>query len=241
MMAVATAASQQQRSYGAVNLQGWEVLLGDALKGSVGQNDIETLHADDRSELRANINRRPIMAHNITLNRINDDTALGYTQTAQYEFRLPFIPQPDVRTTQNAQTIEGMLVTWDGSGEQRDLGVGFQWYLNPWGGGGFGELRAWSTDGGADGRWQPVGHLAVDTLWHTARMQVDFPRRTGAIWIDGALISTAFTATTKLDTWGRETAARLTAEIVSCDPGSVGYAALHRAEFRNWSWTWQRR
>jgi hypothetical protein len=226
------AVATQLRTLGGADFSG-------ARRGAVSASDIQTVHQGDLSELQANSHRRPVTAHNITLQRIVDDAALYSVQVARYEFRLPFLPQRDPSASENAQTIEGMLVTWDGSGQRLDLGVGFQWYLNPWGGGAFGELRVWSTAEDPRGEWVKVDMLHPDTKWHSVTMEVDDLARTTALLIDDRAVMSYFTATTKPADWGPETAARLTAEIISCDPGDVGYSALHRAQFRRWSWIWR--
>ncbi len=124
------------RQYQGTNLSGWEVALGDALYARPGEppvtiSDIETVHETAYSELRANIQRRIIMAHNITFKRIIDNEALQFIHTCTYKFRLPYLPTADTNADLNAQTLEGGIFVWDGSQTRLDYGMAFQWGLNP--------------------------------------------------------------------------------------------------------------
>jgi hypothetical protein len=75
--------------------------------------------------------------------------------------------------------------------------------------------------------------------WHEINMTFDFKNKTTDLIIDGNHYSSRFTATTKPETWGAETAARLQAEIISPYPGEQGNGSLHKAQFKDWSWTWE--
>ena len=243
LLGVAVLRSGQQPAtqvYQGANFAGWEVTLGDALyaapgEAPVSQSDIETLHYDGYSELRANIQRRRIMAHNITLKRINDELAFTYIHACRYHFRLPYLPATD-NLDVNAQTIEGGLFVWDGGNTRLDYGLAFQWLLNPWMSN-FGEMRCWTDRNG--GEWQAVDRMTPDTTWHVIDFVIDFEQQTTAIRLDGKHIPSCFTATPKPADWGSETAARLQAEIISLYPGSVDAQALHRAEFKDWRWQWE--
>jgi len=239
--AAPAAACTPTKRYQGRDLSGWEVALGDALYARAGEDpvtldDIETVHAGGYSELYANVRRRVIMAHNITFKRIVDDEAFQTIHTAAFRFRLPYLPVADESADLNAQTLEGGLFVWDGGGTRLDYGIAFQWVLNPWFR--FGELRTWTDANG--GEWAAVGHLAPDTQWHEVKMAIDYPRQTTALWIDNAHLLTRYTATPKPETWGTETAARLQAEIVSIYPEPRGLRAAHRAQFRDWTWDWER-
>jgi hypothetical protein len=228
--------------YKGANLQGWTVALGDAIYARSGEPpvtiaDIATLHYPTYSELRANIHRRIIMAHNITFKRIIDPAARTYIHTCTFYFRLPYIPSPDVNSLWNAQTLEAGIFVWDGYTTRRDYGMAFQWSLNPWNE--FGKLRIWS-DKTSSGMWLDTGAtLTPDMNWHQATMVVDFKRGTTAFLIDGKRYLAQFTRTTKPANWGTEVAARFQLEIVSIDPEPSGIKAMHRAQFKNWNWLWE--
>ncbi|MBN1427616.1 MAG: hypothetical protein JXB07_04470 [Anaerolineae bacterium] len=218
------------------NLSGWEMALGDARYACPGEPavspaDIETIHTPGYSELRANIQRRAIMAHNITFKRVIDETALQALHSCRYRFRISQIPLPDITTEFNAQTFEGGLFIWDGHQTRLDYGMAFQWSLNPWDA--FGDLRTWT---GA--LWDTVGHIPVDTQWHEVEIDINFQQQTGALLIDDITYSTSLSQTQKSDDWGSEIAARLQAEIVSIYPGASCMQAMHKAEVKDWFWSW---
>lgn len=139
--------SLSSQRYEGPNFVGWEVVVGDGIYAAPGEppvsiSDIETIHYSTYSELRANIHRRRIMAHNITFKRIIDDNAFEYVHTCRFKFRLPYLPSTD-NFDLNAQTLEGGIFVWDGSRTRLDYGVGFQWVLNPWMDI-YGEIRTWT-------------------------------------------------------------------------------------------------
>lgn len=229
------------RHYQGDDLSTWDVTLGDAIYARVGEplasvDDIETIHLSTQSELRANINRRIIMAHNITFKRFIDKVAFQYIHTCGYKFRLPYLPQQDEKSDYSAESIEGGIFVWDGGDSRLDYGIAFQWGLNPWHE--FGYLRTW-TDRSDEGEWTNVGQLTPDTEWHDLKMILDCQRGLTALLIDGNHILTQFTSVTKPFNWGTETAARLQAEVVSIYPEPSGMQAMHKAEFKDWYWTWE--
>jgi hypothetical protein len=235
-------AASTQRDYQGADFTGWEVVVGDGLytvpgEPSVTPDDIETIHYGSYSELRANIQVRDIMAHNITFKRVIDETAFDFVHTCQYMFRLPYLPATG-NSDLNPQTVEGGLFIWDGGDTRLDYGLAFQWMLNPWGGSDFefGDLRCWTDRN--DGSWERVGYLEPDTAWHTINLVFDFRRETTALLIDGSHFPCQFTATPKAASWGTETAARLQAEIISIYPEGVGDGRLHKTHFKDWTWTW---
>jgi len=68
------------REYQGTNFTGWDIVVGDGIYAAPGEppvslNDIQTIHYSTYSELRANVQRRRIMAHNITFKRIIDEFA----------------------------------------------------------------------------------------------------------------------------------------------------------------------
>jgi hypothetical protein len=71
-------------------------------------------------------------------------------------------------------------------------------------------------------------------------MVVDFHREATALLIDGEHYLTHLTGTPKPETWGAEIAARLQVEIVSIYPEPSGIRAMHKAQFKDWTWSWER-
>jgi hypothetical protein len=235
----------QAKTYKGSNLAGWDFILGDSIypeDGSVTWDDIKTVHQPGYSELRANIHRRRIMAHNITFKRILDPQARKYVHTCSYEFRLPFIPQPDTNSTLNAETLEGALFVWDGATTRRDYGIGFQWALNPFVLQEFGNIRTWTDipdpENQKPGTWVKIGKIKPDLEWHRLMMIVDYRRKTTALLIDNKHYLCYLTRI-KRPGWGPEVAARFQAEIVSIYPEPAGMHAMHKAQFRNWVWKWE--
>jgi len=228
------------RQYEGASLTNWEVVVGDGVYRQAGQapvnsGDIETLHFGTHSEVRANIARRGIMAHNITFKRFVDEQAFDYIHTCSYSFRLPYLPST-ANVGTNAQTIEIAFFIWDGSGARLDYGMAFQWMLNPWMPE-FGTMRCWADANG--GEWHTVGQLTPDTQWHDVELVFDYRRQTTSFKLDGIHYPSRFSAIPKDASWGPETAARFCAEIVSLHPGESNPGALHRVEFKNWLWTWE--
>ena len=233
----------QDKEFGGSDFSGWETVLGDGIyaapgEGPLDESDVETIHYGNHSELRANVQPRNIMAHNITYKRIIDENAFEYIYTGGYQFRLPYMPATDNQEL-NGQTLEGGMFVWDGGDTRLDYGLAFQWMLNPFGDNDFniGDLRCWTDIDGE--KWQTVGHLPPDTNWHTVLMVLDVRRQTTALTIDGDHFPCRFTATPKPATWGTETAPGLQAEIISMYPGEQGFGTLHKAEFRDWFWKWE--
>jgi hypothetical protein len=222
------------------NLRGWKVVLGDAVYTAPGESepdaeDIETIHTRSHSELRANIRKRRIMAHNITFKKVTADGALACAHACGYEFRLVRVPSK-TEGDLKAQTIEGGMFVWDGKKTRLDYGVAFQWVLNPWSDD-FGALQTWT--GEKSGKWVPAGKLKPDTEWHKLEIMFDFRGRKSSLKIDGKALKCGFSGTKKPKDWGKTVDARLQAEIVSVYPGKTGRGALHKALFRNWLWEWK--
>ena len=231
-----TAAAPRDES--GADLSGWTVVLGDGVYAAPGEapvtiDDIETAHDGTLSELRANILRRRIMAHNITYRRIRDSSAFDFTHLFECAFRLPYLPAIG-NNDENAQTFEGGLFIWDGVTTRLDYGLAFQWGLNPWER--FGEMRCW-TDG-SDEHWQPVGHLTPDMAWHHLQLILDFRRQATGFAIDGRRFPSQFVAIPKSDTWGAAISAGVQMEVISIYPGETGAGARHRAQVKDWRWQW---
>lgn len=232
-------ASSGQITYQGTDLTNWNTAVGDGLYVAPGQaaiddNDIETVNYGTHSVLHANILKRGIMAHNIAFNRVIDDQAFNYTHLCEYQFRLPYLPVTN-NWDMNAQTLEASIFIWDGSDTRLDYGMGFQWVLNPWMSS-FGDIWCWTDTNG--GEWAPSGYLEPDTEWHTVSMVFDHHLKATALLIDGDAFACAYSAIPKAANWGTETAARLSAEIISIYPGEQSTGPAHAAEFRDWSWTW---
>ncbi|PDW00326.1 hypothetical protein A9Q02_10025 [Candidatus Chloroploca asiatica] len=202
------------------------------------------MHEPAHSELRANLQRRIILVHNITFKQMINNEAMHFIHTCIFKFRLPYLPTTDVNADLNAQTFEGGIFVWDGSQTRLDYGMAFQWGLNPWiegeHVGAFGVMSSWTTTHDDDGTWRAVGHLTPDTEWHEVKMVVNYPGQTTALWVDNKHYGTQFTSIPKPDTWGTEIAARFQVEIISIYPEPTGLRAMHQAQVKDWSWTWKR-
>lgn len=237
----ARAAEPATMHFAGTNLDGWYTVLGDGLWHATGQapvhvDDVVTHHTGDHSILFANVQKRGVMAHNITYTSITDETALDYLHTVRYRFRLPYIPHTQ-GASHNAQTFEGGFFIWDGSNTRLDYGLAFQWILNPWMST-YGQIRCWASDPTSQW-WAPSGYLAPDTEWHTINMVLDYRHRSTSMLIDNVDYPSLFTETPKSESWGQEMAARLQAEIISIWPGNNAQAPEHLVEVKDWDWTWQ--
>ncbi|MFF5081854.1 hypothetical protein ACFY36_32790 [Actinoplanes sp. NPDC000266] len=222
------AAPAQGAAATAKDLRGWTGELGDGLFAAKGQaavtaKDIAVEHLGGYSRLRANVQRRGIMAHVIAYKRVTGSGLLRVTHRGGYAFRLPV---PAVNGT--AQTVEGGLFVWDG---HLDHGTAFQWELNPWLAT-FGQLSVWTGDA-----WVKAGVKKPDTAWHTVNYLVQPARKTVQLVLDGKNLPAPYSATPKTG-WGTTVAARLQAEAISVYPGANATTApAHEVHVRNWTWT----
>lgn len=219
-------------------LEGWSVVVGDGVYAAPGEppvslDDIATMHMRQSSLVQANIQRRRVMAHNITFLRVVDERTLHTEHECRYMFRLPFTPSVD--SDMNGETVEGGLFVWDGANTRLDYGLAFQWVINPWSPA-FGELRVWSGENG--GVWVPIGSLLPDTRWHRVRYWLDVPAGVARLRIDNRMFELPVAATPKDASWGTEIAARLQFEVISLYPGETGTGAMHAVEVKNWHWKW---
>ncbi len=226
------------REYRGNNLSGWATVLGDGIYAApnvlpVNSSDIETVHYSDYTELRANIHKRRIMAHNITCKQMTDNNAFNFVHVCEYKFRLPYMPSRSNRDL-NPQTIEGGISFWDGGARLRRE-VMFKWVLTPYWK--FGDMQSWTGTTGHS--WQTVGHLAPDTGWHQVRIVADFPRETSSLTIDGVLYPSCLAKSTGPADWGPEIVAGIQAEIISLYPGGSANGTRHIAQFKDWSWIWE--
>jgi hypothetical protein len=220
------------------DLAGWETVVGDGIYARPGLapvsiSDIATVDYGTYSSLLANVERRPVMAHNIAFKRLIDDNLFDYTHDCSYEFRTPDLDIP-TRPGTKAQTVEGGLFVWDGSRTRRDYGLGFQWVLNP-SDPKFGAIQTWFMSNN-NGGWRTVAYKEPDNEWHRFEARIDHKRNNASLWIDGEKISSAYTRRKKPDSWGTETAARLQVEGISLAPGSLMAAPMHTVDVRNWAW-----
>ncbi|SNY66629.1 hypothetical protein SAMN05421748_13082 [Paractinoplanes atraurantiacus] len=212
----------------AKDLKGWTAALGDGLYAAKGQapvtaSDIAVEHVGGYSRLRANVNRRGIMAHVIAYKKVTGSGLMRVTHRGGYAFRLPV---PAVNGT--AQTVEGGLFVWDG---HLDHGTAFQWELNPWLTT-FGQLSVWTGDA-----WVAAGVKKPDTAWHTVNYTVTPAKKTVQLVLDGRKLPVPYSTTPKTG-WGTGVAARLQAEAISVFPGAHATTApSHEVHVRNWNWT----
>jgi hypothetical protein len=231
------------REFGGSDLTGWRITVGDGIYAAPGEppvsvEDIETRHDGNLSEVRANIRRRRIMAHNITYLRERDALALEYTHIYTCAFRLPYMPSVE-NTDENAQTMDAGLFVWDGINTMMDWGMAFQWGLNPRER--FGEIRV-NIEGVTAAAWEPVGYFAPDTEWHRFEIIVDYPTLMEhptvrpTLRIDDTYFPSNFVGIYKR--WPAAISAGLQVEAISIYPGTTMNGALHRVEFKDWSWQW---
>ncbi len=220
---------------GGLNLNGWQTMLGDGVwceadDRAAGLSDIETVHKPAYSELWANVHRRNVMAHNITVKKIARQDIFNYSHSARVRFRLPYLPARSNHDL-NGQTIEGGLFLWDGI-QRRALGVGFQWLVNPWLEQA-GDVRIWLGD-----RWSKIGSMPLNTQWHTVSLAVDVQAGMGELALGDKLRVNVLSSSEKPKSWTSQNVAMLQCEIVSLFPGSASISARHSTQFADWHWSW---
>ncbi len=115
--AAAAASTGPSVTTSGADLAGWETVLGDALyagpnQSPVSTNDIQTVNSGSFSTLRANIQRRGVMAHNIAFKRVIDNGLFDNVHVLSYQFRMPYLPTTSA-WPDNAQTVEGGFFIWD--------------------------------------------------------------------------------------------------------------------------------
>ncbi|GIV72155.1 MAG: hypothetical protein KatS3mg049_0711 [Caldilinea sp.] len=226
------------REFSGGNLSGWRLALGDGIYAApdeppVSIEDIETRHEDVLSELRANVRKRRIMAHNITYFRQRDELALQYTHLFTCHFRLPYMPSVE-NTEENGQALDAAVFVWDGIDTRMDWGAAFQWGLNPRER--FGELRVNIQEGVHAAGWEPVGYLTPDLEWHTFQIIVNYPLQTASLRIDEQSFPIDLVGIPKR--WPATISAGVQVEAISMYPGTTLNGTLHRVQFRDWSWLW---
>ena len=232
------AAQAEPIIHSGTDLTDWTMVVGDGLYVAPGEApvtaaDLLTTHYGTHSELRANIQRRKIMVHNLMFKKFDDPTVLDYIHICAFDFRLPYVPTAGNQEL-NAQTLEGGVAIWEGAVSRLIHNVAFQWHLNPYGN--FGTIRTWSSRNG--GYWQDVGYLPVDTAWPRIQFVNDYGRRQSQVSIDGVSYTSEHTVMTGPAGWGNDISASLGAEIISIYPEGGVQRAMHIGEFRNWRWEW---
>lgn len=232
------AAAGHVTSLAGADLRGWRVVVGDGIwtasgERAVSTDDIGTAHRGTYSELSANVQRRGVMAHNITYLPMSNVDELKMTHRATIDFRIPAVPT--TTGAFKAQTMEIGLFVWDGVDTRLDHGLAMQWVLNPWVPE-YGALRVWRNTARGP-RWERVGYLEPDIAWHT--VSIRYRPKSGLVQLrlDQQRIDVSPTLTPKPDSWGHTIGARFQVEAVSLWPGERSSAPIHRAQFRNWSWT----
>lgn len=233
---VSSVDAREQRS--GSDLSGWRTVVGDGVWAASGQApvstaDIDTEHLGTHSELQANVRRRGVMAHNITYTAMSNLDRLESTHRAAIEFRLPAVPS--IAGDYKVQTLEIGLFVWDGADTRLDYGLAMQWVLNPWVSD-YGALRVWRNTARGP-RWERIGYLEPDAVWHEAEFAYRPNSGVVRLRIDDQRIDVSPTTTPKPESWGNTIGARFQVEIVSLWPGERSAAPMHRAEFRDWTWT----
>lgn len=225
------------RSENGVNLENWILNVGDGNfnyddEAPVGMEDLETVHEIDHSQLKANIQNRNVMAHNITFRRITDPAAMVDIHIARYQFRLPYyITQGS--TQHNGQTVEGGLFIWDGPDTRLDYGLAFQWITNPWDPN-YKTIQIWDGNGWLNLNYQ----LEPDTVYHICEFYLDIQKKEAYFTLDGHEFKDNIYSETPKVGWGNTVDARFQAECISIFPSETGYVPSQQVEFRDWSWIW---
>ena len=218
------------------NLEGWTLVVGDGNYHAPGVDsvniaDISSPDTPNYSILKANIQKRRIMAHNITYTKETNPITMNCLHQAEYKFKLPYTIATS-NTDFNGQTVEGGLFVWDGSNTELDHGLAFQWVINPWDPN-YKALRYW--DGS---NWLPLGVLEPDTEYHTVKFELDIPAATAYITIDNTQFSLNVYSTTPKTGWSTITEARFQAETISIFPAPTGNVPTQEVYFKDWNWQW---
>lgn len=231
------AAQKIVRSEGGQTLEGFTTVVGDGIYAPANKDvtvrDIAIQHSSDKTELRANVLEREIMAHNITYLPVSDTSVLEYIHQVSYEFRLPNLPSKITA----GQTLEGGFFIWDGATTKLDYGAAFQWRVNPFGSD-YGKVYTWRATPAGKRNWQEVAYLEPDTKWHKLSITLNLKTQTAILTIDDAIQDDAAFAQEQKPGFDNDVTARLQMEIISIDPRSSPIHPTHIGEFRNWSWQW---
>lgn len=240
--AISLGAVAQTTSLSGANLNGWTSVIGDGVYVAPGESaltdrDIQNDHYDDATVMKANVDRKRAMVHNISFLRSQDANALRATHRAGYSFRLLALPDendPDMA----GQTVEGGLFVWDGAETQLDYGAAFQWIVNPKSPG-YGKVFAWYATPDGVREWRAVGTLKPDTAWHRVEVVVSPSSGTATLSIDnGSIFVPDALARERKPGFGSDVTSRLQVEIISADPRPGDVARkYHAVAVANWSWS----
>ena len=227
--------------YNGKDLSNWQTTLGDGVYALPNQlpvdtSDIETEHLGEYSVLRANVQGRRIMAHNITYKSLSCNEAFNHIHTIGYSFRLPYMPSTEACLC-NGQTFEGGFFIWDGANTRLDYGIAFQWMLNPWLSS-LGTIQLWMDDGESQ-FWAPAGRLKPDMEWHSLQISFSNCENIKRLIIDSVSYPSVLTKNPKSSEWGSGVDARLQAEVINLWPGDAECIGLQLVEVKDWFWIWE--
>ena len=225
------------RSESGANLNNWTLVVGDGLyhhpsEAPVQLSDIKTIDQTNHSVVKANVDARRIMAHNITYHKVVDNVALTCTHTASYKFKMPYTISTG-NTDFNGQTVEGGLFVWDGATAELDFGLAFQWVINPWDPN-YKAFRCWDGSG-----WVTLGSLNPDTAYHTVDFELDIQNQEAFISLDGFKFAQNVFSSTPKTGWSAMVEARFQAETISIFPAPTGTVPKQKVHFKDWTWDWE--
>jgi len=241
------ATSLQERRYSGTTLNGWEVILGDSLyapppEPKVTLEDIETDDYSDYSEVRANIKKRRIMAHNLTYFESWDTDAFEFQHSFRFQFKQPYLPLKDPDAQHNGETIEAHIRLYDGKGTIGPRALRYvsalAWVVNPWSER-YGYLLVWTNPSAANvnDRWTRVANIYPDTSWHSVELFTDVKNDVGHLVFDSSKYEMKPLAKA-LAPWGAHISSAIHTEAVSIYPTKNHGGAEHKVQFRNWEWAW---
>ncbi|HPG40307.1 MAG TPA: hypothetical protein PLP19_15155 [bacterium] len=218
------------------NLQNWETMLGDSLffdndENTVSLADIQTTHFYQYSLLAANINRRGIMAHNITRKVVADIKALQITHQAGFILNLATTPSL-TNKKDNGAAVEFSLVVDDGSTSHKEYGVVLRWIIDPWSND-YGQVQVWQ-----DSIWVHAATLTPDSLDHTVSITMDRVTKNGHVRIDNKTIANAYSETQKTEL-PAGIYAILRFGIINAWPADEDLNLAAAVRFKNWKWEWE--
>lgn len=240
---ISLGAAAQTTSLSGPNLSGWTSVIGDGVYVAPGESaladrDIQNDQYDDATVMKANVDRKRAMVHNISFLRSQGGNALRATHRAGYSFRLLALPNED-DPDMAGQTVEGGLFVWDGAETQLDYGAAFQWIVNPKSPD-YGKVFAWRATPEGVREWRAVGTLTPDTAWHRVDVVVSPASGAATLSIDnGSVFVSDALAREREPGFGGDVTSRLQVEIISADPPPGNVARkYHVVAVRDWSWTW---
>lgn len=252
VLATVAAAAGDMQLYESPNLQGdslsAECNPGGATDFPCNAGDVAFRSYPDHAEVTSNPLVRHTYVNAIGFRPFYETFTNGYpiglfsyTYTAQV--RLPVLPAPDVRQTNNPQAVHVMIQLWDGRNglwpaAKHTLEATIYWDLNPWTPD-YGKIKIYSgssltpTNSGLT--------LKPDTAWHTLRVTADFQRQEYlGIEVDALKVDLPGTALAQrdhsLDTgWATDNSVKLslTTESLAAFPANPGNRFTWTTQFRN--------